>query len=134
MANSSTLTENKRNSVILNVIKGAFWGVAFSLVCVLIFAFIIKFTSISESAIQPVNQVIKGASILFACFIVGKKIKQNGWLIGLLTGLLYTVLSFLIFSILDGQFTFGLNVLNDVIFGSIMGLIAGIICIGLRKK
>ncbi len=133
MATDLSITENKGKSVTLNIIKGAFWGVAFSLICVLIFAFVIKFTSVSESVMQPINQIIKGASILFACFIVSKNIRKNGWLVGLFTGLLYTVLAFLIFSILDNQFTFGLNVLNDLVFGSVMGLIAGILCISLRK-
>jgi len=133
MATDLTLSEHKGKSIILNIIKGSFWGVAFSLICVLIFAFIIKFTSISESVIQPVNQVIKGLSILFACFIVSKKIRKQGWLVGLFTGLLYTTIAFLIFSILDGEFTFGLNILNDLVFGSVMGMIAGILCISLRK-
>lgn len=133
MTHTNILAENKRKSVVLNIIKGSFWGVAFSLVCVLIFAFIIKFTSISESVIQPVNQVIKGVSILFACFVISKNIRKQGWLVGTITGLLYSFLAFVIFSILDGQFTFGLNVLNDLVFGSVMGMIAGILCIGLRK-
>jgi len=134
MATDLTITENKGKSMILNIIKGSFWGVAFSLICVLIFAFVIKFTSVSENIIQPINQIIKGCSILFACFIVSKKIRKQGWLVGLFTGLLYTALAFLIFSILDGEFTFGLNVLNDLVFGSVMGMIAGILCISLRKK
>ena len=127
-------TNLKNNSFILNTIKGSFWGVAFSLVCILIFAFIIKFTSISENYIQPVNQVIKILSILFACFIIGKKVKKQGIFVGLLTGILYTILAFLIFSILDGQFSFGVNVLNDITFGSIIGMISGILCINLRNK
>ncbi len=134
MINTSSLKEIKKHSSVLNVIKGSFWGVAFSLVCVLIFAFVIKFTSISENVIQPVNQIIKGASILFACFVVGKHVQKQGWIVGIFTGLLYTFLAYIIFSILDGSFSFGLNVLNDIVFGSVMGMIAGIICISLRKK
>ena len=130
---SSIKTLDKKSSVTLNIIKGAFWGVAFSLVCILIFAFILKYTTVSESIIQPINQVIKGISILIACWVVGKNIKNNGWLWGMITGLIYTTLAFLIFSILDGSFNFGITLLNDIIFGSLGGAIAWIICISLRK-
>ena len=119
---------------VLSIIKGAFWGVAFSLICILIFALIIKFTSISEKAINPINQIIKVLSILFACFVVGKKVKKSGIIMGLLTGILYTLLAYVIFSILDGHFSFGLNVLNDITFGAIIGIFSGIICINLRNK
>ena len=131
---SSTLSESKNKSVVLNIIKGSFWGVAFSLVCILLFAFIIKFTSISESVISPINQIIKVLSIFFACFITSKKIKSHGWLVGIFIGLLYSVLSFLIFSILDGYFAIGINVLNDIAFGSVLGLISGIITIGFKRE
>ena len=119
---------------ILSIIKGAFWGVAFSLICILIFALIIKFTSISEKAIFPINQIIKVLSILFACFIVGKKVKKGGLFVGLFTGILYTIVAFVIFSILDGSFSFGLSVLNDLTFGAILGMISGILCINIRNR
>lgn len=134
MFKQKTAENSTKNSMLIAILKGAFWGVAFSLICILIFAFIIKFTSISENAIQPINQIIKVLSILFACFIARKKLNSNGWLSGIFIGICYTILAFLIFSILDGHFSFGLNVLNDLVFGSIIGMISGILCISLKRK
>jgi len=131
--NNSVKIETKAPSTLLSVTKGIFWAISLSLLCVLIFAFIIKYTDINENVIQPINQVIKGLSILLACFIVGKKIKSNGWFWGLIIGVFYTIISFAIFSILDGEFNFTLSLLNDILFGGIMGAIAGILCISLRK-
>lgn len=133
MAESVKLSLNSKSSNILNMLKGVFWAISFSLICILIFAFIIKFTNLSESAISPINQVIKVLSILFGCFIASKKIKTNGWLWGLMIGALYTILAFLTFSILDGEFRFSLNLLNDFVFGSILGMISGIITFAIRK-
>lgn len=121
-------------NIILPIIKGAFWGVAFSLLCILIFAFVLKYTNLSENTIQPINQVIKGLSLLVACFVASKKISKNGWLVGILIGLVYTILTYIIFSILNGGFSFGISLLYDCLFGTIGGLIAGIICISLLKK
>ena len=56
-----------KSLIILQLIKGSFWALSFALLCILIFAFVIKYTSISSEAIQPINQVIKGLSILIGC-------------------------------------------------------------------
>ncbi len=133
MAESAKLVLNNKNSNILSMLKGVFWAISFSLICILIFAFIIKFTNISENAISPINQVIKVLSILVGCYVASKKIKSNGWLWGLFIGALYTIFAFLIFSILDGEFRITLNLLNDFVFGSLIGLISGIIAFAIRK-
>ncbi|MCL2540345.1 MAG: TIGR04086 family membrane protein [Firmicutes bacterium] len=124
----------KSGGFLLGVIKGSAYAVIVSLVCILLFAVIIKYTAIPEAWIQPVNQVIKGLSVLIGAWAAAKKIKSNGWLMGLLIGLVYTILAFLVFSILDGEFRFTLNILNDLLFGGIMGLIAGILMVNIIKR
>lgn len=133
MDKTSNITTNSKGYNILIMTKGIFWAISCSLVCILIFAFIIKFTTIPETIISPINQIIKVVSILVGCWVASKKIKNNGWLWGLFIGGLYTLLAFLIFSILDGEFRFSLNLLNDFVFGSILGLISGIITFAIRK-
>ena len=133
MASTAKINTENKGTNFLAVLKGVFWALTVSLLCALIFAFIIKFTNISESAIMPINQVIKVLSILVGCFVASKKIKNNGWLWGLIIGAVYTLLAFLVFSILDGEFRFTLSLLNDLVFGAVLGLISGIITFALRK-
>ena len=133
MASTTKISVENKGSNFLVMLKGVFWALTVSLLCVLIFAFIIKFTNISESAIMPINQVIKVLSILVGCWVASKKIKSNGWLWGLIIGAIYTLLAFVVFSILDGEFRFTLNLLNDLVFGAVLGLISGIITFALRK-
>jgi len=121
------------SSFILGVIKGAAYAVIVSLLGILLFALLLKFTPIPEAWIQPINQVIKGLSILVGAWFAARKIKSNGWLMGLLIGLIYTVLAFIVFSLLDGNFRFTLTILNDLLFGSVMGVIAGVITVNLIK-
>jgi len=120
-------------NIILQLTKGTFWALSFALLAILIFAFVIKYTSISDTAIQPINQVIKALSILVGCFVFGKKIKTKGWMWGALIGVFFTILAYIIFSILDGSFSLSITLLYDVIFGAIMGMLAGVIAISLRK-
>ena len=127
-------TSEKGNGKILKpVLKGVLIALCISLVAILLFAFLLRFTNISENLISPVNQVIKGISIFLGVLFGMKKVKENGILNGLLIGFLFTVFAFLVFSLLDGQFVFDKTLLNDVIFGSIIGAICGIICVNLKK-
>lgn len=130
---SKTLNDNKSSGWVC-ILKGVIAGLCVALVGILLFAFVLRFTSISDKIIAPVNQVIKGTSIFIGVFIGLKKHKSNGLLNGVLIGLVFTVLAFLVFSLLDGGFSFDGTFFNDLIFGSIIGGICGIICVNLKKN
>lgn len=123
-----------KNAFVFSVAKGALVAVCVSLVLVLLFAFLLKFTNMPESTIKPVNQVIKGLSILIGVFVGLRKSKELGLVSGLLIGFIYTIVAFVIFSILGGVFAFDLTFLTDILFGAVMGAICGIICVNLKKS
>ncbi|MBQ8844897.1 MAG: TIGR04086 family membrane protein [Clostridia bacterium] len=126
--------ESKGNSILLPLLKGTLISLGISLFGILIFAFVLRFTNISDVVISPVNQVIKGVSIFLGVFIGLKKEKELGLVSGLLIGVCYTVLAFFVFSLLDGAFEINRTLLNDILFGGIIGGICGIICVNLKKK
>ncbi|MCI8412655.1 MAG: TIGR04086 family membrane protein [Clostridia bacterium] len=123
-------SETKKSSAIFEVLKALIIAVILSLVLVLLAALVVKLFNIGDGVIPIINQVIKGVSILVSCLIAVKH--TNGWLKGIIVGILYIALSFVIFSLLDGKFSFGLNILNDVALGSITGLLSGILA-GFKK-
>ena len=122
------------NSLFFNITKGTLTAVCVSLILVLVFAFLLKFTNIPESTIMPVNQVIKGLSIFIGVFVGLKKSKELGLLNGLLIGLFYTIIAFLIFACLGGVLKLDITFLTDILFGGVMGAICGIICVNLKKS
>lgn len=124
--------EVKKSSAVFEILKALIIAVILSLVLVLIAALIIKLFNLSNGAIPILNQIIKGLSILTGCLIAIKS-KTNNWLRGIIIGILYIALSYVIFSLLDGEFAFGLGILNDIAIGSITGLISGILA-GLKKQ
>ena len=126
--------KNGYKSSIISVIKGCLVSIAFSLICILFFAFIVKLFGLSDNILKIVNQIIKAISILFGTFVVLKYSNEKGLLKGLSIGICYTFLSFLIFSALNGSFVFDKSILNDTIFGGITGSICGIISVNLKKK
>jgi len=116
------------------ILKAIIIAVIISLAAILILAFIIKTANIPSNAIPIINQVIKGVSILTACLWC-LKLPRNAWLRGLAVGVIYILLAFLIFSLLNSvQFNFGLNLLNDIALGSVSGLLSGIIAGLIRKR
>jgi len=133
---AKAIVEKERESsisILNSVLKGALFALAISLIGILLFAFIIKLTSIGNTLIAPINQVVKGISILIGCFYGTKHAKSNGLLKGVLIGLVYTILSFFIFSLLNGQLNFQKSFINDILFGAIIGAICGVIAINFRR-
>ncbi|MCL2234740.1 MAG: TIGR04086 family membrane protein [Firmicutes bacterium] len=127
-------TAAKQRRPVFEIIKAVIVAVIFSLVAILLMALFIRIFNIGEGAINIINQVIKGISILFACLIC-LRIPKNGWVKGLIVGLLYIILAFVLFSILDnGNFNFGLNILNDIAIGGVSGMISGILAVAIRRK
>ncbi len=126
-------SENSGKSLLLAILKGVVVGLCVALIGILVFAFILRFTSIPDSVISPVNQVIKGVSIFLGVFFGMKKHKNMGLISGLLIGVLFTIFAFLVFSILDGAFVFDKTFLSDILFGGVLGAICGIICVNLKK-
>lgn len=123
--------ETKKSTAIFDVLKALIISVIISLVLVLLAALIIKLFNIKNGVIPIINQIIKGVSILLGCLIALKN-GSNGWLKGIIVGIFYIALAFVIFSLLDGNFSFGLNILNDVALGSITGMVSGILS-GFKK-
>lgn len=117
---------------VLDVLKAVLVATLISLALVLIFAIILKFSSLPSFVIVPVNIAIKLVSIFVGC-LIGFKAKQNGILKGAVTGLVYMLLTFFIFA--------AMNAFKDVKFSwidlitlPIAGALSGIVAVNIRDK
>ena len=116
------------------LLKGSLFALSISLILICIFAFVLRFLDINTDLIKPINQVIKIVSILLGAFMGLKKVKEMGLVSGFLIGVLYTILAFVVFSLLNGSFCFSPTLLNDMLFGGIAGAIAGVVAVNFKKK
>ena len=114
--------------------KGAVLSLSLTIIGICVFAFLLRFINIPTDAIQPINQVIKYASIVVGTFIGLKKLNEMGLISGFLIGLIYTALAFVIFSLLNGGFNVQPSLINDLLFGGIAGAIAGIVAVNFKRK
>ena len=117
---------------VLDVLKAVLFATLIALALVLVFAIILKFTSLPTKAIMPINIGIKIVSLFVGC-LIGFKAKQNGILKGAITGLIFMLLTFFIFA--------ALNAFKDVKFSwidlitlPIAGALSGIVAVNIRPK
>ncbi len=113
------------------VLSGAFLGVCISLIAVIIFAFALYVTPLSESIIKIVNQFIKVFSVFFACLFCLRG--RMGYLKGGAVGLLVFIFTYLIFALFAGSKVFVGGFILDLVFGTLIGVISGIIAVNFKK-
>ena len=116
-----------KSGTMSSVAKGVLISICVSLVGIFAFALVLKFVNIGDLAIKIVNQVIKILSVFFGVKVALKKDKSRALIKGLVVGVLYTVLSYFIFSLLVATFSFGLNLIYDILFLGIAGVLSGVI-------
>lgn len=112
-------------------VKGVCLGVIFTLLCVLIFALVIKLASLPVSVIKPVNQFIKVMGVFVGCFfsLKGKK----GFLKGAICGLLIFLITYLVFALISGTQIFNGKFFIDLIFAVVSGVISGSVAVNIKK-
>ncbi len=119
--------------MVKSICKGVLTAAVITLLFILGFALVVQLAGLNNKVITPVMQVVKVICIFVAVAIAIKPAKSKGWLYGALVGLLYMILTFLIFSLLDGKFNIGLNALSDLLFQTLVGLVSALI-LRLRNK
>ncbi len=119
---SSTIHEN----LVLSFIKGLIVSMMISFVLVIFLALSIKWFSVSENLISPLNLVTKTISVLIGS-IIAIKGESKGLIKGVIFGFLYVSLAFCCFSFLAKSFTFDLSLMLDIIFACVAGGTVGII-------
>lgn len=131
---SASLKGVKLNDFWSAVIKGSLWAVSITLIAILLFAVIIRFTNVPDSFIMPINQVIKVFSILIGTIMASKINPKNGLKMGFTIGVLYSVLAYIIFSILSTSFTFNMTNIIDIVFAGLIGALSEIFAVNITSK
>ena len=124
-------TTNFKNDL-LDVLKAVLFSTLISLGLVLIFAIIIKFASLPNNVILPVNITIKLLSVLIGT-LIGFKHASNGLLKGAFTGLIYMLFTFFIFAALSSFKDVNFSWI-DLVTLPVAGAIAGIITVNIKAR
>jgi len=105
---------------------------AVSFILILLYALILSFTSMSDSSMNLAIQVIMIVSIVVSSIYGGKRICRKGWLFGLTLGLIFTLLLVPLGIGFGQSFSCDKYFAARMLFGSVVGLIGGIIGVNLN--
>lgn len=122
----------KENNTISRIVKGIGISLAITIISLIIFAIILTYTSVGENVIKPVTMLITAISILVGSSIENTKIKKNGLMNGAIIGLFYTLVIYIMSSILNWKFSINAQSIIMAIIGIVFGILGGII--GVNKK
>lgn len=127
---SENISENGNN--IKKVIKGSAFSIIITLIGLLVYSIILSYTSVSESTIPTIVIIITAISILIGSTISTSNIKKNGIINGMLVGLIYIAIIYLLSSIVTGNFLLNITSIIMIITSVLTGALGGII--GVNKK
>ncbi|MBO4572339.1 MAG: TIGR04086 family membrane protein [Clostridia bacterium] len=105
---------------------------AASVAAVLIFSLVVTLTGLSDSFITPVNYVIRLLSIVFGAFLFAAG--EKGILKGALLGLGYFLVTNLVFSLISSNFNVSVALFIELIYCLIVGAIAGVLAVNIKKR
>lgn len=107
------------SKTIIDFLKGIIVSIVFLLVSVLIFALLLQLISTNLSVIKPINLGIKTLAVVIAV-IVGAR-GEKLLIKGLILGVLVNLISFLVFSIIAGEFNFSSSLIWESLLYFVIG-------------
>ena len=121
-------------SGLLNLFKCALIGIVSTLVGTLTLAVVLKFTNLNSNIISHINNIIKIFSVFIMVICIKRNNEEKLMVKVLFSGAIYTFLSFIIFSILNGAFVWNMSFIYDLIFSIIASAISFVIISILKNK
>lgn len=123
---SKSKTEKISSNIVVSFLKGLIVSMLVSFALIILLALSLKWFSLDEKFISPINLAIKTISVIVGSCIAVKG-ESRGLIKGVAFGLLYIVSAFVSFSVLAKSFALDMSFLLDVLFAGIAGGIVGII-------
>lgn len=117
------LNKTEKNNGMLIILKGCIFSIFISLILLLIFAMVLTNTNIQENTIKPVIIIISSISILMGSSISTIKTKKNGIITGIIIGVMYFFILYVLSSFIYIGFKFNLNSIIIGISGITLGAI-----------
>ena len=124
-----SITKSKsvsNGNLIASFLKGLIISMLISFALIILLACSLKWFSLNEKYISPLNLAIKTISVLLGS-LVAIKGETKGLLKGIIFGFLYISIAFVSFSFLAKTFSFDLSLFLDALFACVAGGIVGII-------
>ena len=119
---------------ILGILKNVALSYIITVILLLVFAFLLTYTDISADIVSPTVFLITVLSIMLSGILNGRNTSEKGWLSGILSGLLYMIILYVLGIIIFSDISLNTNGILMLICGMLFGAIGGIIGINNKRK
>lgn len=133
MKNKKKKSEAKKHSPLIYILRAELIAVGLTLILVALLSFLLYKGVLGIEAVPALNTVIKLIGALSAAVITCVSICQKRLVYSTVSGGVYVILSFLLFSLMCGKFEISVKLLSDIGIGVGAGVLTGLAC-GIIKK
>lgn len=121
-------------TVLAPALKASIMAMIFTITAILIFALIVKSAELDVKSIIVLNEIIKIAGIICASFFAARDPGARTVLAAAMAGVLYIVIGFFVFSIIQGGFGDVLMLFTDAMMGVVIGFVVGLFVAKVIKR
>jgi len=122
----------KVNNKSTYLLKGCLLALIITMIFLMISTLVLRFTSLSETKMPLINNVIMVLSLVVGSIYASRKIKDNGWLQGAAIGVLYYFIIILLNLLIVRNFgVFNIYMFSKLLISMLVGTIGGIIGVNL---
>jgi putative membrane protein (TIGR04086 family) len=114
-------------------LKAVFFAITITMIGVLAIALGLTSVGFNENITTILMQIVKVISIFIGVMVIARRVNSMAWMHGGLLGIIYTAITFVILSIIDGDFNIASGFLVEIIFAIIVGVFCAML-LRLRKR
>lgn len=103
-----------------------------TIIMLFILSLLLSMTDLEEKVIEPAIIGITTFAILIGSFNISRKVKNKGFFIGIIQGIIYMLVLYLLSSFVSMDFSLGLRSLTMIGLGIFGGAIGGIVGVNLK--
>lgn len=132
--NSSKSNVNPTVRLWVKPVNAALIASVLSIALIVLYSLILYMGWLDISTVHVVNTVFKIIGSVFAAYLAVRRMTEHYALMGGISGAIYILFAFLIFSILSEKFEFTNQLLLDIGMGILAGILTGMLCASIKKK
>ena len=109
------------------ILIGSGISILITIIALIVFSILLTYTNISENSIPAVVILLTSISILIGATMATTSLKKNGIVNGMMVGLIYILVIYLLSSIIEKDFSLNIQSILMIISSIVAGGIGGII-------
>ncbi|MEA5059188.1 MAG: TIGR04086 family membrane protein [Clostridia bacterium] len=126
-ARSKVAAQHKPRPILVTLLRAALWATILSLALVVLYAVALRQAWLGTNTMGPMTAAIKVICAAVAGLLAHQAAGGRFWLWGMLGGLLFSIFSFAIFSIVSQTFVFSIAIFSDMGLAAVAGLFAALL-------